>query len=445
MALLKIHITLVFSLLLTQIAFANSVDITIRTITPDDSTVLEGDEGQGNPITVLLQLSAPSEEPVQIRVQSSDHEAFAGVDYTGIDQTFTLLPGVVVYPFTIRTIPNKIDNPYKRRFMLMLKDPVGVKIKEPVLIITIIDDDEVLSIDSTFNILEKDHGEESYIDVVIKREFDNEIEPVVFDLKTKDGTAIAGKDYVSASFEGVLYPGELEKSFRFTVIGDDEFETYEHFYVDLTPRSEKTRINDSPLPIYIQDNDGDFYFSYSIDTKSTARGEEMSQSTRGHSTGEIPLTRIVDKNGSVSYEGEAVLTHSERWDMLGQITTQPSRTRAKFFGINNDFTSDNARVEWSVGPDEHLRCVLPPPMSMPMNCVWWATFVNHRLNKNWTPPNSEKWGTFLLDGFHQHNKIENNAHIIAIRNDVLNYTTEGPMDTAERSSYKIIRKARQKK
>lgn len=170
----------------------------------------------------------------------------------------------------------------------------------------------------------------------------------------------------------------------------------------------------------------------------------MAPSIRAHSSGEIPLTRMVDEVGNISYEGEGIINHTERWENLGQIGTQPSRTRAKFYGINNVMDSKNTRVEWSFGPDEHLRCALPPPMSMPMNCIWWATFVNHRLGKNWTPANPEKWGTFLLSGFEQHNKTESQSHVIAVKNDVLNYTTEGPMDTAERSTYKIIRKARQK-
>ncbi len=77
---------------------------------------------------------------------------------------------------------------------------------------------------------------------------------------------------------------------------------------------------------------------------------------------------------------------------------------------------------------------MPPPINMPINCVWGASIVNYHKYINWTPTNSQKWGTFLLKGFNQFNKMENKSHVIIILENKLNYTLEGPMAVNEIST-----------
>jgi hypothetical protein len=57
--------------------------------------------------------------------------------------------------------------------------------------------------------------------------------PVTFQYETRDGTAVAGADYLPASGPLTFPPGEMSQTVTVTVLGDMEVEPDEYFYVDL--------------------------------------------------------------------------------------------------------------------------------------------------------------------------------------------------------------------
>jgi hypothetical protein len=56
---------------------------------------------------------------------------------------------------------------------------------------------------------------------------------VTFQYETRDGTAVAGADYLPASGPLTFPPGEMSQTVTVTVLGDMEVEPDEYFYVDL--------------------------------------------------------------------------------------------------------------------------------------------------------------------------------------------------------------------
>lgn len=58
--------------------------------------------------------------------------------------------------------------------------------------------------------------------------------PVTVDFSTRNGTALAGSDYIATSGTLTFAPGELTKQITVQVIGDTTTEEIEVFFVDLT-------------------------------------------------------------------------------------------------------------------------------------------------------------------------------------------------------------------
>jgi len=72
--------------------------------------------------------------------------------------------------------------------------------------------------------------------------------------RTEDGTALAGSDYVAANGEIVFQPGETEKSFNVTVIGDLRYEPDEFFRIIMTG-ADNASISTTPVIGFILNDD----------------------------------------------------------------------------------------------------------------------------------------------------------------------------------------------
>ena len=84
-------------------------------------------------------------------------------------------------------------------------------------------------------------------------------EPITFDYFTEDGTAVAGQDYVSSSGTLTFAPGETVKTVRVDVIGDEDEETSEDFYVVLDNATVPPAIDEAT--VLVLDDDGCTSFS----------------------------------------------------------------------------------------------------------------------------------------------------------------------------------------
>jgi hypothetical protein len=77
--------------------------------------------------------------------------------------------------------------------------------------------------------------------------------PVTVSYNTSDGTATAGRDYISRSGSVTFLPGETEKSVRITVLGDTLYEGDETFFLRTSAGGEDghriTITDDDPAPV----------------------------------------------------------------------------------------------------------------------------------------------------------------------------------------------------
>jgi len=77
--------------------------------------------------------------------------------------------------------------------------------------------------------------------------------PVTINFHTSDGTATAGRDYISRSGSVTFQPGQTEKSVRITVLGDTLYEGDETFFLNTSSGGEDghriTITDDDPAPV----------------------------------------------------------------------------------------------------------------------------------------------------------------------------------------------------
>ena len=78
---------------------------------------------------------------------------------------------------------------------------------------------------------------------------------VVISFETKDGTAEADEDYQSSSGAVVFAAGDMRESITINLVGDEDYEEEESFYVSLVPQSENVEITTELITITIEDND----------------------------------------------------------------------------------------------------------------------------------------------------------------------------------------------
>lgn len=102
-------------------------------------SVREGDAAGSN-ATFVLRLSAPSPQPVTVRVESVDRTAVAGVDYRPVDQLVTIAPGQTTAAINVQVFGNTLFQPH-RVFELVLGEATGAAVAQGRAFAIINDDD----------------------------------------------------------------------------------------------------------------------------------------------------------------------------------------------------------------------------------------------------------------------------------------------------------------
>ncbi len=80
-------------------------------------------------------------------------------------------------------------------------------------------------------------------------------EQVIINYATQDGTALKDEDYEAATGSIVFEVGDMRESLTISLIGDEEFEETESFYVSLSAQSTNVIIDTDLIEVTIQDND----------------------------------------------------------------------------------------------------------------------------------------------------------------------------------------------
>ncbi|WP_258097793.1 family 16 glycosylhydrolase [Marinoscillum pacificum] len=80
-------------------------------------------------------------------------------------------------------------------------------------------------------------------------------EQVIINYTTEDGTALKDEDYEAATGTILFEVGDMRESLSISLIGDEEFEETESFFVSLSAQSTNVVVDTDLIEITIQDND----------------------------------------------------------------------------------------------------------------------------------------------------------------------------------------------
>ncbi|HCU70037.1 MAG TPA: hypothetical protein DGF30_12660 [Desulfomicrobium sp.] len=229
----------------------------LPTISVSDASVTEGDGGQKT-VEVTFTLSTEWDAPVTVAYATVAGTAQAGEDYLEQNGTVTFDPGETSRTVAFTVYGDDVVEP-DETFTIELFDSENAVIADKAGLVTIVNDDApaptvpVISV-SDASVLEGDKTNKTKVSVTISLSAAT-TDTVSVRLKTQDGTAWSGFDYVAADTAITFAPGETSKTYTLTVNGDKVAEFDETFDVVLSEAVGAT-IGDGTGVITIKNDDG---------------------------------------------------------------------------------------------------------------------------------------------------------------------------------------------
>ena len=216
-----------------------------------------GREGQTGTTAVefTIRLSkTPMLGPIDVTYTTVDDTAIAGEDYVAASGTVTFQPGDLVKVVTVQ-VNGDLDLEEDESFGFVLTDVVngrlGVQRRSQY---TIINDEPPLVSIKPAVVIEK-NGLRVSADFEVTTLGDAQA-PVMVSYTTRDGTAVARRDYVPTQGTLVFLPGETTKRISVKVIGDRDVEDDEAFMLVVSGvRNGMTDEQSLVVPGYIVDDD----------------------------------------------------------------------------------------------------------------------------------------------------------------------------------------------
>lgn len=207
------------------------------TLTVADASVKEGNFGLVQ-LPFQARLSAPSAVTVKVDYAITPLTATPDVDYQPITGTLTFAPGEISKTIGVPVIGDTL-NEANEQFALDFTDPIGLSLKAPRSIGTILDDDAppTVSIGNGV-VLEGDSGSTPNSFPVTLSSPSNQV--VTVNYRTLDLTATGGQDYGPVTGVVTFQPGETIKTVVVPVLGDIIREPNETFAVRLDGPSNAT-------------------------------------------------------------------------------------------------------------------------------------------------------------------------------------------------------------
>jgi RNA polymerase sigma factor (TIGR02999 family) len=161
--------------------------------------------------------------------------ATAGSDYTAASATVTIPAGQTSRTLTVAVKGDRLGEP-SETFSVNLSAPTNATIGGGQGVGTILDDEPRISIGDVSG-LEGRKGRSTLLTftVTLSAAYD---QPVTTSFRTNDGAARSGtRDYIARSGTITFNPGETSKTVTVEVLGDNNRENNETFYVDLLGNS----------------------------------------------------------------------------------------------------------------------------------------------------------------------------------------------------------------
>lgn len=238
-----------------------SADFTVTTAVPtvaiNSVTIVEGNAGVRS-LRFTASLSVASSAPVTVGYTTANGAATSGVDYIGTSGTLRFAPGSTTQAIDV-TVIGDVDVEADEDFAVNLANPNAATIATGSGIGTIINDDNAalpsVSI-SDAEVVEGKAGDLTSVQLTLSLSAPS-TQTVTVRLGTVAGSATQGSDYTRRTGLVTFAPGQTRRTQSFQVIGDEQFEPNETFFVDLnTPdgvtigkgRGVVTVVNDDPAP-----------------------------------------------------------------------------------------------------------------------------------------------------------------------------------------------------
>ncbi|MFC1782856.1 Calx-beta domain-containing protein, partial [Planctomycetota bacterium] len=227
-------------------------DTLVPTLSIDDTSVVEGDNGTVNAV-FTVSLSSASTETITVDFATADNSAVSGSDYQTINGALTFLPGVTTLTIEVPVIGDTDVEP-DETFFLNLSNPSNAVIADNQAEGIIINDDVLvptLSIDDA-SIIEGDQGALNAVFTVSLSS--PSLVPITVDFSLADDTAISGLDYAALSGTLIFSPGVTTRNIQIPVIGDTDVELDETFFVNLTNAGNVIIADNQAVGIIINDD-----------------------------------------------------------------------------------------------------------------------------------------------------------------------------------------------
>ncbi len=221
-----------------------------------DATVVEGNDGTSF-AEVVVSLSQRSNKSVTVSYGTADGTARAGSDYTAASGKLSFAPGQTTQTIKIAVTGDRLVEP-DESFVVRLSGAQNAKIADATGLVTIVDDEPRISIESAWGAVEGDSGTTLFTFTVSLSSPSDQA--VTVDFATQDGSAIAGEDYVATSGTLTFAPGEMTRTITVEVVGDVTAEPDESFFMNLSGASTNAVLIVGQGYGTIVDDDG--YYSY---------------------------------------------------------------------------------------------------------------------------------------------------------------------------------------
>ncbi|MGE3310482.1 MAG: Calx-beta domain-containing protein, partial [Limisphaerales bacterium] len=197
---------------------------------PSPVQVVEGSEGPTN-ARVVVRLSSPTFEEVQVDFQTVERTATSGTDYVPASGTLVFPAGTSERFIDVSVLGDTVDEA-DETFAVRLLRPRGALLAATEALVTIRDDDEAPRIlIENREVTECSEGNASVIFEVTLSEPSEQV--VTVEYSTFDDSAIAGQDYVPVTGTVVFPPGTTVQRVEVPLLCDTTDEPDESFGVGL--------------------------------------------------------------------------------------------------------------------------------------------------------------------------------------------------------------------
>ncbi|MDP9387837.1 MAG: hypothetical protein M3Q48_07890 [Actinomycetota bacterium] len=212
------------------------------TITDDDGppALSVGDvtvSEDGGTASFTVTLAPASGKTVSVKCATANGTATAGSDYTAVNATVTINPGVTTGACAVPVLNDTVDEP-DETFLVNLSGATNAVVADGQATGTITDDDAGSSLSITDVTALEGDGTTAFTFTVTLTPAS--AQPVTVAYATADGTAVTPGDYVAGTGLLTFVPGDTAETVTVTVVGDDFAEPAETFFVDLSVPSNAT-------------------------------------------------------------------------------------------------------------------------------------------------------------------------------------------------------------